>query len=276
VGVRFVSVSETKRGVQLEDATVKQITGNDTINARAPFGRPFSYRPQFTLWLSTNHKPEIPEGSEAIWDRIKLLPFNQRFDGAKAGTSLPEKLREELSGILTWAVKGCVQWFEHGLGTSAAVEAATAKYREDTDVHERFMSDLCEFGPDKWVWTKDLFSAWESWCLDEGEEPGSQKAFTSQMKDRGVVKNFEWKRNKKSSFWAGISLVGDNDTPPESPAKHGGKVDPVYHVPEIAKGFSGAPSRREPLEKTDKRYIDTPGAERRSASRERVNRYAGN
>jgi hypothetical protein len=34
-GARFVGVSETKRGVELEEATVKQITGSDTISARA-------------------------------------------------------------------------------------------------------------------------------------------------------------------------------------------------------------------------------------------------
>jgi putative DNA primase/helicase len=99
VGVRFVSVSETKRGVELEEATVKQITGNDTISARAPYGKPFSYRPQFKLWMSTNHKPEIPDGSEAIWDRIRLIPFTQRFDGRKADPDLPTKLREELPGL---------------------------------------------------------------------------------------------------------------------------------------------------------------------------------
>jgi putative DNA primase/helicase len=109
VGKRFVSVSETKRGVELEEATVKQITGSDTISARAPYGKPFSYRPQFKIWLSTNHKPEIPDGSEAIWDRIRLIPFTQRFeDGKGADPKLPAKLREELPGVLAWAVKGCV------------------------------------------------------------------------------------------------------------------------------------------------------------------------
>src|SRR5215208_1357090 len=81
-GVRFVGMAETKREVQLEESVVKQITGNDTISARSPYGRPFGYRPQFKIWFSTNHKPEIPEGSEAIWDRIKLIPFNKRFEGA--------------------------------------------------------------------------------------------------------------------------------------------------------------------------------------------------
>jgi putative DNA primase/helicase len=56
-GVRFVSISETKRGVELEESVVKQITGNDTISARAPYGKPFTYRPGFKIWMSMNHKP---------------------------------------------------------------------------------------------------------------------------------------------------------------------------------------------------------------------------
>jgi putative DNA primase/helicase len=126
-GVRFVGISETKRGVQLEESVVKQITGNDTISARAPYGKPFTYRPQFKIWMSTNHKPEIPDGSEAIWDRIKLIPFTKRFEGKGADTDLPEKVREELPGVLAWAVMGCVEWYQHGLGTAAAVEATTAR-----------------------------------------------------------------------------------------------------------------------------------------------------
>jgi putative DNA primase/helicase len=104
VGKRFVGMAETKREVQLEESVVKQITGNDTISACSPYGRPFGYRPQFKIWFSTNHKPQIPDGSEAIWDRIKLIPFTKRFEGAKADTGLPEKLREELPGVLAWAV----------------------------------------------------------------------------------------------------------------------------------------------------------------------------
>ena len=75
-GVRFISAAETKRGQELDETVVKHITGGDTITARAPYGQFFTYRPQFKIWMSTNHKPEIPEGSEAIWDRLKLIPFN--------------------------------------------------------------------------------------------------------------------------------------------------------------------------------------------------------
>jgi putative DNA primase/helicase len=38
-----------------------------------------------------------------------LIPFTQRFeDGKGADPKLPAKLREELPGVLAWAVKGCV------------------------------------------------------------------------------------------------------------------------------------------------------------------------
>jgi putative DNA primase/helicase len=251
-GVRFVSVSETKRSVELEEATVKQITGNDTISARAPFGRPFSYRPQFKLWMSTNHRTEIPDGSEAIWDRIKLIPFNQRFEGKKADTALPERLREELSGVLKWAVRGCVEWFEHGLGTAAAVEAATAEYREETDVVDRFFEDVCVFGPEETVAKKDLFEAWEAWCLDEGEEAGKQNGFTRVMKERGKVKNFVEDRTLKARIWRGISVISEKSVMDESPAKQGGKVDSMTDSSDFTKGFVETPSRREPLGKSEK------------------------
>jgi putative DNA primase/helicase len=121
---------------------------------------------------------------------MKLIPFTQRFDGKKADPKLPEKPREELPGVLAWAVRGCVQWFEHGLGTAAAVDKATAEYREDTDVIDRFFRDVCEFGPDLRVGKMELFEAWESWCLGEGEEPGKQVGFSRVMKESGVVKKF--------------------------------------------------------------------------------------
>ena len=161
-------------------------TGNDTISAHAPYGEPFTYRPQFKLWLSTNHKPEIPDGSEASWDRMRLIPFTQRFEGRKADADLPAKLREELSGVLTWAVEGCVEWNQHGLGSAAAVDKAPQAYRAETEVTERFFEDECVFGEDYAVSKKGLYEAWVEWCDQEGVDPGTQVFFTRTMGQRGA------------------------------------------------------------------------------------------
>jgi putative DNA primase/helicase len=235
--VRFLSVAETKRGAELEEATVKHITGGDTINARSPYGRPFSYRPQFTIWMSTNHKPEIPDGSEAIWDRLKLIPFTQRFDGKKADTALPVKLREELPGVLAWAVRGCVAWVEHGLGSAQAVDRATAEYRAETDLLEEFFQERCYFYPEGRVSKKDLFTAWETWCDEMGVSAGAMRTFSSTVKDRGVVKNFrDGKVDNDTRGWHGIAL----STPPskgpsnsnvwdKNPCKHMGVESTSRH-----------------------------------------------
>jgi putative DNA primase/helicase len=200
-GARFVSMAETPRHVELEEATVKQITGNDTLNARHPFGRPFTYTPEFKLWMSTNHKPEIPDGSEAIWDRIRLIPFNQRFKGKAADTKLPAKLREEFSGVLAWAVRGCVEWGRHGLGSSKAVDDATAEYRNEADVTQRFLDDMCVFGPEHTITRKALFEGWEKWALEEGVEPGTQTSFTRLISERAKTLKT---RRQKSQKWTPI------------------------------------------------------------------------
>jgi putative DNA primase/helicase len=224
VGVRFVRVSETKRGVELEEAVVKQITGNDTISARAPYGKPFAYRPQFKLWMSTNHKPEIPDGSEAIWDRMRLIPFTQRFDGKNADPDLPEKLRDELAGVLAWAVEGALAWNSQGVGTSRAVEAATEKYRSETDVLDRFFEDECEFGPEYSVAKKALFEAWERWCDAEGADPGTQVGFTRTVGERGITRGFGEKKVMGTRMWVGIRLAtppsDDTPAPSKNPRKH--------------------------------------------------------
>lgn len=261
-GKRFVSVSETKRGVELEEATVKQITGNDTISARAPYGRPFAYRPQFKLWMSTNHKPEIPDGSEAIWDRMRLIPFAQRFEGRGADPKLPEKLRGELSGVLAWAVEGCVAWFGGGLGTSAAVDAATAKYRSETDVLDRFFEDACEFGPGFKVGKKELFIAWERWCDAEGADPGTQTAFTRMVGERGVIRGFKEAKIKGMRVWTGVKLADKvppdgESAPPKSPAnshfpEEGG------HFGQDFQNFSTEGSHGEGLGKTEKSAPPAP------------------
>jgi putative DNA primase/helicase len=214
-GVRFVGMAETKREVPLEESVVKQITGNDTISARSPYGRPFGYRPQFKIWFSTNHKPEIPDGSEAIWDRIKLIPFKKRFEGTGADTDLPEKLRAELPGVLAWAVMGCVECYQHGLGTAEAVEKATAAYRTATDPVERFLDEMCVVGEGLKVEKQEMYDAYERWCITEDEEPKTPKSFTGMMKEKGGVPE---------------SAPSDNVSLPKKSCKHGGRETSEGHI----------------------------------------------
>jgi putative DNA primase/helicase len=209
--------------------------------------------------MSTNHKPEIPEGSEAIWDRLKLIPFNQRFDGRKADKRLPQKLREELSGVLLWAVQGCVDWYQNGLGSAPAVDQATSAYRTETDMLERFFSDECVFHPKAEVSKTALFKAWERWCLNEGEEPGKQVGFTRNVGEKGVLKNFgEARWSDGTRIWRGIGLQhpplnpdSDEVVRAQKSWKQGGVEEESRQLSEDSRDFSPNRTRVDSFPKTD-------------------------
>ena len=183
-----------------------------------------------------------------------MILFTQRFeDGKGADPKLPAKLREELPGVLAWAVKGCVDWNGGGLGTSAAVEKATAKYRTETDVIERFFADVCAFGPAEKVTRKELFDAYEEWCVDNGETALPQRSFTSTMIERGVVKNFEDGFVQGKRGWLGISVPSNPSPPPSEKRsavaqkswKHEGGERSSLHISENSKNFSEIPLTQE-------------------------------
>jgi putative DNA primase/helicase len=84
----------------------KRLSGGDTISARHLYAEFFEFKPEFKLWLATNHRPTIRGTDTAIWRRIRLIPFTVTIPPACQDKRLPEKLKEELPGILAWAVRG--------------------------------------------------------------------------------------------------------------------------------------------------------------------------
>lgn len=182
---RMVAASESGKGRRLDEATVKQLTGGDTIAARFLYGEHFEYRPQFKLWLVTNHRPRVDGGDAAIWRRLRLIPFAVSFRG-REDKGLAGDLEPELPGILRWAVEGCLEWQRGGLGSARAVEAATREYREDEDVLGAFLAERCEM--EGQVEAATLRSAYEAFCRDKGDEPLSANLLGRELAQRGITR----------------------------------------------------------------------------------------
>lgn len=201
---RLVMAAETGESRRLNEALVKQMTGGDRISARFMRAEWFEFTPQFTPWLATNHKPEIRGTDHAIWRRIRLIPFTVTIAPEKRDNDLADKLLSELEGILTWAVQGCLDWQRDGLGTSAAVEQATADYRTEQDVVGRFLDDRCIVDPHATVTAAELYGTYGYWCSANGEESLSQQAFGRRLADRGLTAR---KGTGGKRQWTGVTLV---------------------------------------------------------------------
>ena len=201
-GLRFVQAAEAEMGKALAESLVKQMTGGDPLVGRFLHGEFFEFAPQFKLFLATNHKPVIRGTDDGIWRRIRLIPFEVTIPEAERDRDLPEKLKDELPGILRWAVEGCLTWQREGLMLPEAVTAATAEYRSEMDTLAAFLDEQCRVGVEMRIGATELYRFYSEWCETMNERPLRQNLFGMRIKERG----FESRRSGSngSSVWHGI------------------------------------------------------------------------
>lgn len=209
-GARFVAASETEANRRLAESLVKEITGNDTISARFMRSEWFDFRPTHKVWLATNHKPQVNGTDPAIWDRIKLIPFEVRIPDDEMDPELLDKLQDERDGIFAWAVRGCLAWQQEGLAEPEEVKAATAEYRNDEDVLAAFIDECCVVSPNAWATFSDLYSVYAEWCGDSGERAEKKRGFGTRLAERGFDPE---KGAKNVSIRRGIGLKDKNPEP---------------------------------------------------------------
>ena len=59
VRIRLAKISEPGRGLLLNAAQVKTMTGNDTLNARFLHENSFDFQPQFKIYINTYYLPAV-------------------------------------------------------------------------------------------------------------------------------------------------------------------------------------------------------------------------
>jgi len=185
-GARMVTACETEAGRRWRENRVKQLTGGDMVTARYMRQNSFSYRPQFKLLLLGNHAPAITNLDDAIRRRFLVVRFDHK--PLKPDPHLEENLIDEWPGILRWAIRGAIDWYQSGLSRPAAVTEATAQYFDEQDLLGQWVEDCCDADVDnRSLMEKSaaLFASWSAFAKARGEVPGSQTSFNNQLRQRG-------------------------------------------------------------------------------------------
>lgn len=170
-GARFVTVAEPQEGMKLNESLIKQLTGGDKITARFLFAEEFEFRPEFKMWISTNHKPIISGTDNGIWRRIVLIPFTVKIPQDKIDRNLSYRLRKELPQIMRWAVQGCIKWQKEGLTKQPeCIAQASAEYREEMDVLAKFIEDcIVEGNSYDTIKASELYEVYCEWARSNNE-----------------------------------------------------------------------------------------------------------
>lgn len=182
-GARFVTSVEPNEGMRLNEGLIKQLTGGDKVTARYQYGSEFEFTPEFKLWMGTNHKPVIRGTDTGIWRRVHLIPFLVTIPEDKVDKHLVHRLRQEMPGILAWAVEGCLMWQREGLEQPECVKAATKEYRQEMDVVSAFLDACCTLGEGREK-TADLYQTYVSWADENNEYKMSSRKFGQELAKR--------------------------------------------------------------------------------------------
>lgn len=199
-GTRFVTAIETGQGRSMAENLIKQLTGTDKLTARFLYGEFFEFAPTFKIFMATNHKPIIKGTDHAIWRRIRLVPFEVSIPEEKQDKELAEKLEMEMPGILNWALQGCMEWQQEGLGYPQAVKNATEGYRSEMDVISSFIEQNCQLGEDKMNGCRPFYKIYRQWCEETGEYTMSERVFNRRMDEKG----YDRVRRTNGYYWIGV------------------------------------------------------------------------
>ena len=205
-GVRFVTVSEPPRGMELNAALVKTLTGRDNIKARRLYESSFEFVPAFKLFFNSNHRPRVDDMTVFESERLKMIPFTVHFSQARRDPYLKDTLQrpDSLSGVLNWALDGLRLLRSEGFAMPPAVVQATEEYRRSQDKLMRFIEDCAETGDGYEVPLMELHTAFGNWCSENGIKSVSASAFRSMLEERQL---FTRKKRPAGSGRAGKPIA---------------------------------------------------------------------
>lgn len=207
---RFVAASESGKYQSLNEAKVKAITGGNMVHCAFKYGAFFSYRPQFKIWLSSNHPVNADVDDDAIWSRLRVIEFPNSHVGQE-DKGLKERMRSQgnLEAVLAWAVYGAVKWYmagDSGLQTPTQVATATEDARRELDYVGVFIDECCELDPDAFVPYSDLYTAYTEWAEENGVQPKQKRAFSLALNAKGIGEERKYIGLSQKRCRVGISV----------------------------------------------------------------------
>jgi putative DNA primase/helicase len=164
------------------------IVSGEPIQARLPYGEPFTLRNYAKLIFNCNELPKDVEHTEAYFRRFLIIPFDVKIPEEEQDKNLHQKIIDnELSGVFNWVLDGLNRLLTNKrFSECEAVKLALENYKLESDTVQMFLIDndykisLVNEKP-----LKDLFSEYRTYCNDSGFKACSVRTFSDRLKNLG-------------------------------------------------------------------------------------------
>jgi len=172
----------------LEASIFKQLVSGEPVEARLPYGQPFTLKQYAKLIFNCNELPKDIEHTNAYFRRFLIIPFDVTIPSEEQDKELHIKIIEsELSGVFNWVLDGLSKLLKQKrFSECEAAKKAVEQYRIESDSVQLFLSEygyrvstLLE------VPLKELYSDYRTFCLENGFKSCSSRTFSDRLRNSG-------------------------------------------------------------------------------------------
>lgn len=167
----------------------KQLVSGEPVEARFPYGQPFTLTDYAKLIFNCNELPADVEHTHAYFRRFLILPFLETIPEAEQDKQLAAKITAtELSGVFNWVLTGLNRLLKQGQFTqSEAVSKQVEDYRLQSDSVRSFLDDNDYVASaTQTVARRVLYAEYKNYCQDEGNRAVNSRNFAKRLEGHGI------------------------------------------------------------------------------------------
>jgi P4 family phage/plasmid primase-like protien len=216
-GRRIIIMQEPENDDKLNTSIMKQITGNDIIEARALYHETIRFKPQTSVFISCNDLPKVSSTDGGTWRRIRVVPFKSKFvsrptkpNEYKVDPSLADQfdvLSEAFMSILIHYYNS-VKKNDFIINEPNEVKVFTDEYKNDNDIYQDFINQHLEQTDNSKDRVKivELYDIFKEWVKSNNPTAGSisKKDFQKQI-------SVKIGQPKTTQSWTGYKFKSEHD-----------------------------------------------------------------
>lgn len=176
-------------GTNLSDVDmVKKLISGEPVDARNPYGRPFTVYRYCKFMFNTNSLPTSVEISDAYFRRMNFMQFDVTIPKSEQDPELAKKIiATELDGVLQWVLTGLKRLLATRQFTkSPKMEAAKEQIRRDLDSVATFMVEYgYKSSSNQRVLMKELREEYNEFCKLNNCRQVGHKSFGQRLRAAG-------------------------------------------------------------------------------------------
>ncbi len=172
IGASLIYCDEVPRK-NINEGVLKSLIAGERVFIDRKYKEPLSLCVSGKWLVLGNHLPKIEDHSHGFWRRWDIVPFDVTIPEDEQNPLLADEIiREELSGVLNWALEGLVRLRKRGC-FEAVIPAAMNRAKQSAHVETNNVKAWCveegvdcqgDPGPAK----DTVYASYAMWCKEMG------------------------------------------------------------------------------------------------------------